>query len=64
MNELVTNNQIYNMFAINSRLVPRTLRLLFFFLGIIVELAICAFFYDLSSEEEAESSAFALETLS
>ena len=38
------------MFAVNSRLVPRTLRLMFFCLGLIVDLAICAFFYDLSED--------------
>ena len=44
--------------------MPRTLRLLFFFLGLIVDLAICALFYDLSEDEEETSSVFSAETLS
>ena len=52
LNELSTNNQVCNLFIVKSRLFPRSLRLLFFFLGMIVELAMCALFYDLSAEEE------------
>ena len=54
--DLKSYNQLYQIIRIS-----RSVRLLFFFLGIHLELALCALFYDLDgTESEADCSTEAL----
>ncbi len=60
--ELTAYNQIYALLCISSVLTPRVSRLALLYLGVLVEFAICAFFFDLdeASAELAPSSPFTL----
>lgn len=49
-NELATNNQTYNLFATSSPLSRRNTRLMFCYLGILVEFSLCALFFNLSPQ--------------
>ncbi len=46
----------YNLAATTSSLSPRAVRLTLFYLGIMLDMAICALFFNLSDEEEEDSS--------
>ena len=59
--ELKNNNQLYHLFSVESVVAPRSLRLALLFLSVLTELAISAFFHDLSPSDE--SSSFDSETL-
>lgn len=60
-----SHNQIYQLFFGQSLFLSRSLRLLFLFLGLHLEFALCAFFFDLKEEEGAseEQSLFSYSSL-
>ncbi len=53
--EISSNNLPINFITTTSAFSPRIMRLCLFSLGILLEVAVCAFFFDLSGDEESES---------
>ena len=56
LDDFSSHNQIYKILFAHSLFVSRTLRLLFLFLALHIELALCAFFYDLEGEHHSTLS--------
>lgn len=50
--ELKENNMPYNLVTTTSTLSPRAVRLTLFYLGIMVDVALCALFFNLEEEED------------
>lgn len=53
--EISSHNLPINFITTTSAFSPRIMRLCLFTLGILLEVAVCAFFFDLSGEEEEEN---------
>ena len=61
--ELISNNQIYLLCCFPTLLIPRSLRLSFFFLGILLEICLNALFHNLEEESDSNEGLFVYESM-